>query len=128
MNQLRNVDIQSTSHLLWTWLADREDLLAVVGPGPLNTWDRPVIAFDTYRAGLLELQAANSLNLSMLLEASERSDTLSAPDLAPADLSRRRATMFGRRAWLAFARGDRNLGSDLMRRASSLDRVEEPVD
>lgn len=122
--QLRRAGAGSASYLRWSWLAGRDDLLETAGPGPLNTWDRPVIAFDTYRASLLQLEAANSLNLSMLLEAAERSDSFSAPDLVPAEASRRRATYVARRAWLAFVRDDPRAGAELLRQAAALDKVE----
>lgn len=119
--QLRLVGVRSAAALRWFWLAGRDALLEAVGPGVLNTWDRPVIAFDTYRASEIDLQAANALNLEMLLSAEEESGEPAAPDLVPTAASRRRATWISRGAWLAFVTGDPRRGHEMLERAAALD-------
>ena len=120
-DQLRVAEVRSGAELRWSWLAGRDALLAAAGPGPLNTWDRPVIAFDTYRATKLELQAANAINLAMLLRAGAGAEPAEESDLVPADANRRRATEVARSAWLAFLQGNPTRGMNLMDRAAALD-------
>src|SRR5262249_34947212 len=50
--------------LLYTFLAAEEDLTAYLGPGPVNTDDRPVLSYTTYGATFRRTIADNLVNLA----------------------------------------------------------------
>jgi spermidine synthase len=118
--QLHRAGVSSSESILSSWIADREGLLAAAGPGPANTWDRPVLAFDTYRASTARLRAAAPRNLEMLLDAADQSMPPPA-DLTPAHLDARRAVALQRQAWLASARGQPKRAAYLRRQAQAAD-------
>jgi spermidine synthase len=56
---LEAVGLAEPCRLLYTFLAADADLAAFVGPGPLNTDDRPLLAYTTYGASFRGTIAAN---------------------------------------------------------------------
>jgi spermidine synthase len=56
---LEAVGLADPCRLLYTFLAADDDLAAYVGPGPLNTDDRPVLAYTTYGASFRPTAARN---------------------------------------------------------------------
>jgi spermidine synthase len=60
---LETVGLEDPCRLLYTFLADDADLAACLGPGPLNTDDRPVLSYSTYGAAYRSTIAANLVAL-----------------------------------------------------------------
>jgi spermidine synthase len=56
---LEAVGLSDPYRLLYTFLAADDDLAAYLGPGPLNTDDRPVLAYTTYGASFRPTVARN---------------------------------------------------------------------
>jgi spermidine synthase len=56
---LEAVGLAEPYRLLYTFLAADDDLRAYLGPGPLNTDDRPVLAYTTYGASFRPTAAGN---------------------------------------------------------------------
>ncbi len=51
------------------WVADGTALLRAVGPGPVNTWDRPVLEFLAYRSAGVQYQGGGADVLALLQRA-----------------------------------------------------------
>lgn len=62
------------------WVADGPALLAAVGPGPVNTWDRPRLEFLAYRSAGVQYLGGGA----QVLELLQRAEALAAasPDAA----------------------------------------------
>ncbi|MEE3330073.1 MAG: hypothetical protein VX246_04320, partial [Myxococcota bacterium] len=92
------------------WLTDREALLDVVGEGPQNTWNDPVIEFTAYRTRRTELGKQGfsaSVNLAWLLDAASQSRARAPAEFVAESEAQRRAHELVRQGYRKLLGGDR---------------------
>ena len=103
---LRPLSIDGPESLLAKWIAGREQILAVVGDGPISTWDRSALEFSAYRSSPADWRRGMPDNLRLLLRAqAEHSSRTGSAFVAP-DSPRAVATRMLREAQWSMQRGD----------------------
>ena len=117
---LRRFEIPFPEQLLWLWIASREAMVEVAGPGQLNTWNHPILEFRPYRASRAETKQAISDNLRVLLDAASRGENPPDPDFVPADGRSQRALRLAREGLLRLFEGDANGAQALAAEAANL--------
>ena len=96
--------LHGTAALIGHWVAGREQLAAVVGDGPISTWDRPVLDSSPFRASAEEWRRASSENLALLIAAEEEPRTGPAVIASPGEEAYWNSQRLYRRALLAAER------------------------
>lgn len=56
--------------MLSRWVADRDALREMVGPGPIVTWNKSSVEYQIYRSTHSRMSTAQAANLAVLLAAS----------------------------------------------------------
>lgn len=84
-DDLRGLSMRDTGELLARWVAGGDDLRALLGDGPVNTWDRMLLEFSAFRSTPAQMQGASATNLRFLLEAQRRAAERGAHPFLPKD-------------------------------------------
>jgi hypothetical protein len=98
---LRSVRLSEPALLGFGWMADREALLATIGPGPINRWSNSVIEFAAYMATAEErTNSWDAENLNLLLRAQQEALDRAPADFVSVDPRTRRAHQLIRHAFI----------------------------
>lgn len=103
---LQPLSIDGPEALLAKWIASREQILAVVGDGPISTWDRSALEFSAYRSSPSDWRRGMPDNLRLLLRAQAEPRSAPASAFAAPDAPRTLATRMLREAQWSVQRGD----------------------
>jgi hypothetical protein len=116
--ELGPLGIDGPEALLSKWIASRDSVLAVVGPGAISTWDQSPLEFSAYRSSPADWRRGMPVNLDLLLRSQREQPSASAAEFAPPGSPRATATRLLREAWSAQS-GDLPRAQILARRASA---------
>ncbi|MGQ0721366.1 MAG: fused MFS/spermidine synthase [Candidatus Eiseniibacteriota bacterium] len=108
---LAELDIAGTEAVLGRWVADGPALLAVVGPGGTNTWDRPRLEFTAYRNDAASLEAGTAAILALVVQS--RTAAQSSPESALAATASGEGMALLRAAFASAAAGDESRAREL---------------
>lgn len=125
---LRSFRIPTRAALFAHWVAGREALREVVGPGPLSSWNRSPVEFSAYRTTPAQRGEAPRRNLALLLEAAALERERGRSPFLPADSRWMRSARLRREAHLRALEGDPAAARALLDRALALnpsDRLAE---
>jgi spermidine synthase len=129
---LSRIGIETRASLLALWMASREDLAAVIGPGPINDWNSMPIEWSAYRNVRIRdgvrVDTSPSENYALLHAASQRAsqrEPLFGSDHVGPALDARRML---RDAWMANLEGRPALARQLACRASALVPTDPTLD
>lgn len=103
---LRPLSIDGPEALLGKWIASREQLLAVVGDGPISTWDRSALEFSAYRSSPADWRRGMPDNMRLLLRAQAEHPSATASAFVAPDSPRAVAMRMLREAQWSVQRGD----------------------
>jgi spermidine synthase len=118
---LRRLAIVSPDALAGRHVAGRRALDELVGPGPINTWDRSILEFSAYRAAAEDWASAEVANLELLIAARDRDRSELRNELAPPGSGRSRSIDLVLRAMRSAAQGDMERAEALAREATEAD-------
>lgn len=114
---LRPLGIDGPASLLSKWIASGDQIRAVVGAGPISTWDQSALEFSAYRSSPADWRRGMPDNLRLLLRAqAEHASQTGSVFVAP-DSARAVATQMLREAIWSMQRSDPSRAQIYARRA-----------
>ncbi|MFP6655021.1 MAG: fused MFS/spermidine synthase [Myxococcota bacterium] len=118
---LERLQIGRLDLLRFSWMADRDALLEMIGPGPINRWSNSVIEFSAYRAASTDLTSVqDAKNIRLLLDANELAVGRASADFVATDPNRREAHRLIRVALIAQKLGQTQKAGAALSRAGKL--------
>lgn len=103
---LRPLSIDGPASLLSKWIASGAQIRAVVGDGPISTWDRSALEFSAYRSSPADWRRGMPDNLRLLLRAQAEHPSATAGAFVAPDSPRAVATRMLREAQWSVQMGD----------------------
>jgi spermidine synthase len=92
LESLRGIGLDQLDFLGFAWMADRDAILNVIGPGPINSWSDSIIDFAAYRATSADRSTSQSAqNIRLLLKARNLALKRGVSDFVAADPNTREA-------------------------------------
>ena len=113
---MQRYNVDKPGVLIAHWTAERDQLLQVLGAGPINTWDRLILEYSAFKAPAEALRRSERENLNFLLEAEGRP---LGKERGPGKIgaAERQAAAFVRRAFAAYFSGQYSKARALADRA-----------
>ena len=102
---LKPYDLHRPDSLLAHMIADRAQLIAQIGPGPLSTWDKNRIEFLDFKAPFSKYKQAPAVNLFLLMHANQQPPGEGAELIASLDPMLYRSCQMVREAYVYAAIG-----------------------